>query len=877
MDLTQSKLTKSEWMNVEIPVSDNEKVILKLINDGCEDVNIRINKNLSLFQMMKIEFSEENEAHLFKEYFEKDIQEIITKFDSKKIIKFNTKTLSSKKPKKSDIIRMQNLNENIVSKKMIIFEFTLIDLCQNIMKSFFEKTTDYAFSLYTIIQITKSSIPNINKYVLQFVTQVIDFANSYTSVNQVISKSYEFIEKNPYLLKYEDMTLFPHQKQLFTIFKQKEEDKYELPTPKLVLYIAPTGTGKTLSPIGLSSNHRIIFICVARHVGLALAKAAISMNKKIAFAFGCETASDIRLHYFAASTYTIKKKSGGIGKVDNSIGNKVEIMICDVRSYLTAMHYMLAFNSEPDIITYWDEPTITMDYPEHDLHETIHRNWKENVISKMVLSCATLPNETEIQDTILDFKSKFDKAEIHTISSYDCKKSIAILNKEGFCVLPHLIYSDYNKLLECGVHCTENKTMLRYFDLKEIIRYIEYVNSSAALDENYKINQYFATISDITMNSLKLYYLETLKHIDPTQWSNIHQYLRTTQIKKFPDNYKKASGSELRRTQSMQQENVQKFEPKSFIKSNSFDNAVSSSTIQTPPMKPVNPTSGILLTTSDAHTLTDGPTIFLAQDVEKIARFYIHNSNIPNIVFKKIMEKITANNEVQKRMEKLSQIMEDKLGDGKVDDGEHGKINGKSNKQSNKKKNDRKEEKDPEIRRLTNELDQLRENIASVNLDTNYIPNSSKHQEIWTENPIKNAFSSIISEDIVKDIMEVDVEDPMKILLLLGIGMFTNNPNVQYMEIMKKLAYEQKLYIIIASSDYIYGTNYSFCHGFIGKDLVNMTQQKIIQSMGRIGRNSIQQEYTVRFRDNDILMRLFDPVTENLEAINMSKLFNSDL
>ena len=49
------------------------------------------------------------------------------------------------------------------------------------------------------------------------------------------------------------------------------------------------------------------------------------------------------------------------------------------------------------------------------------------------------------------------------------------------------------------------------------------------------------------------------------------------------------------------------------------------------------------------------------------------------------------------------------------------------------------------------------------------IPNSGKHQEIWTDKPIKNAFSSIISEDIVKDIMEVDVEDPMKILLLFVI------------------------------------------------------------------------------------------------------------
>ena len=56
------------------------------------------------------------------------------------------------------------------------------------------------------------------------------------------------------------------------------------------------------------------------------------MEKKIAFAFGCQTASDIRLHYFAASEYSINNKTGGIWKVDNSVGNKVEIMICDVQS-----------------------------------------------------------------------------------------------------------------------------------------------------------------------------------------------------------------------------------------------------------------------------------------------------------------------------------------------------------------------------------------------------------------------------------------------------------------------------------------------------------------------------------------------------------------
>ena len=61
----------------------------------------------------------------------------------------------------------------------------------------------------------------------------------------------------------------------------------------------------------------------------------------------------------------------------------------------------------------------------------------------------------------------------------------------------------------------------------------------------------------------------------------------------------------------------------------------------------------------------------------------------------------------------------------------------------------------------------------------------------------------------------------------MGIGVFINHENITYTEIMKRLADEQKLYMIIASSDYIYGTNYQFCHGFLSKDL-NLTQEKVI-------------------------------------------------
>jgi hypothetical protein len=121
--------------------------------------------------------------------------------------------------------------------------------------------------------------------------------------------------------------------------------------------------------------------------------------------------------------------------------------------------------------------------------------------------------------------------------------------------------------------------------------------------------------------------------------------------------------------------------------------------------------------------------------------------------------------------------------------------------------------------------------------------------------------------------MGIDVDNQRKLLLILGIGVFSQQSNPQYAEIMKRLAYEQRLFLIIASSDYIYGTNYQFCHGFIGKDLHNMTQQKTIQAIGRIGRNNIQNEYTVRFRDDAILTQLFSTIEHNKEAIVMSRLF----
>jgi hypothetical protein len=879
MDLSQVKLSKTEWENIEIPVSEQEKNILTLICQGFHDPNVRINNNQSMLSFIKMDNTLDNELYLYKLYFEKDVDKLLKQFPDFVYTASSDLKNKKKEPKAVDKMKIDNMQKNIEGKvRHSIFEFLLFDFSKNILSTLLVK--QHGFYLYSIIQFKKSSIIKINRYLQHFVDAVIDYANKKTEIMDIVDSAQDFIERNKYLLKYEDLSLFNHQKELFHLFNDKgnsEEKPNKTYDPKLVLYIAPTGTGKTLSPLGLSEGYKIIFVCVARHIGLSLAKSAVSIGKHIAFAFGCETASDVRLHNHSASSFTRNRKSGGIGKIDNTVGDKVEIMICDVKSYIVGMHYMLAYNKEEDIITYWDEPTITMDYEQHELHTIIHKNWVENKISKMVLSCATLPKEEEISATIADFQDKFTQIikieddhhetiepKIHTIMSYDCRKSISLLDKTGKCVLPHLLFPHYRDILKCVKHCIDNKTLLRYFDLNEIIRFVKHVNHNNDCIDNPEclINNWFKSISEITMSSLKQYYLELLRNIDPDMWEGIYRHLLSSQQNKFigivqsekniKDN--ENTNNSLRKIKSQDFCGVSKKgggEGEDIRRFNSMDS------IQ---QKLFTSECGILLTTQDAHTLTDGPTIFIVDDVLKTGKFYIQQSNIPQNVFDNIMNKIDHNNVIQEKMMRLEKNIEDELG-----------------KEVEKEKKMEKEQFTTNVRKMKSELASLQEQIKSIKMNEIFIPNSQEHQYKWLKNDniVDNAFIPSIEEDNVKRIMMLEINNEMKILLLLGIGVFVNKPNVAYMEIMKSLAYNQKLYLIIASSDYIYGTNYQFCHGFIGKDLTNMTQQKTIQAMGRIGRGNIQQEYTVRFRTDEMLMSLFQPIERNLEAINMSTLFSS--
>ena len=887
-----------------------------MIISGFSDVNITKTAQQSLISFLKIQPSPEMHYHLYTTFYLSMIEALVKKhrknerdylalknkkkqeggdndtvavavavpdvFQSWKGIRGEAKTI-----KKIDAMRIQNIKMD---------KSSLDGIYENVLLSIFDKMMEckyygggslvspsatiaanrfkWTYYYYTLCNLYDNNIPNLNANVDSFISHAVAYYENesveHASVVHFLEHAYEYIERNEYINTYASMQLYEHQKQLFTLVKN--------PDPKLVLYIAPTGTGKTLSPLGITEQYRVVFICAARHVGIALAKAAITMKKKVAFAFGCNNIDDIRLHYFAAKEYTRDWKTGGIRKVDNSVGDNVELMICDVKSYLYAMHYMCAFNPLHKLVMYWDEPTIMMDYAEHPYHAIIHRTWSKNVIPNIVLSSATLPKEDEIGDTIRDFRTKFAGGNVHSIVSHDCKKSIPVLNKSGSVELPHFLFAaePYSKVKERADHCESYKTIMRYFDLREVVRFICAVDKagpSAITSQRYSLARFFSDkLTDITMTSIKAYYLKLLGSIKPDAWVNIISALTASRAP--------------------------------FYKST------------------------IYFTTGDAYTLTDGPTIYLTSDVKKIAAFALQHTDIPDEVFDDIMNDIRFNAVLSDRIGELEHQLDDERakregsGGGAGGGGDQGGGVDKGGRSVSKKELDSKlciNEKSSKVMKRYDELfslqgkiSELREQVKTVTLNEIFIPNTDEHYNYWRErsggsggggggsgsgsgsssndNNASKRFSSDVDPDTVEQIMLLPIDNSWKLLLLMGIGVITTPDEItsmgggsvtstQYNDIIKTLAQNQKLYLIIASSDYIYGTNYQFCHGYIGKDLSDMTQEKTVQAMGRIGRNALQQDYTIRFRDDDLIKKLFTAVPKNdkMEVVNMNRLFISDV
>lgn len=105
-----------------------------------------------------------------------------------------------------------------------------------------------------------------------------------------------------------------------------------------------------------------------------------------------------------------------------------------------------------------------------------------------------------------------------------------------------------------------------------------------------------------------------------------------------------------------------------------------------------------------------------------------------------------------------------------------------------------------------NDIERLKFDIQMIAMEPVYVPNTIQHQKVWLPKNhviVENAFLPNIEEVVVREIISLDVDNQLKILLLLGIGVFDVQSNSSYMEVMKRLAVQQKLFIVIASRELI--------------------------------------------------------------------------
>ena len=808
MDLTQRRLSKNEWEAIEVPVTEEDARVGGMLLEAAHDPSLRRNRAQSLASFLQIRRTPATSQHFWSEYL---LPELSRGPDSPADGGFCGPARKTKAPalRSADRIRLRNAARTLgqPGKRQTIFEFVLIDLVCDVYRQRASLSAPNAWlpPYYALRTLRTRSVACLHETLMACIDAMVIRLDAEVCISDLVTNAASVIERNDALLRHADDQLFEHQRALLTALAPGQKEF----SPQLILMTAPTGTGKTVCPVAVAELKRVVFVCAARHVGIALAKLAVSLQKKVAFAFGCETEDDIRLHYYAAADCIRSKRSGRIVKVDNAAGEHVQIMICDVRSCPLASAYMRRFNRPEDLVLYWDEPTIALDYPDHPCHPIIQEAWDANEIPTVVLSSATLPTTEELAPTCDDFSGRFPGAKITSLASHECRKSIPLISREGQIVMPHDLGretwgGESSVAVRAAARCLENKTLLRHLDLGAGTAFIK-ASLAVVPDLESELSAHFPTVDSVTAQSVKCFYLRCVQSVAEDKHAHA---------------------------------------------------AVLSA------CPPGRPCAGPRVMTQDAHTLTDGPTIFLASNVDAIARFCIKDAALPADVLRRLGEKVAHNEALRRKLDVMQMAYENGT---QKDEG---------------KGHDRKLSAgrvDPAMKRIMKNMDALRAMVKPAALNPQFVPNTTEHLKRHAPGHAGvacAAFAPNISEETVEQVMLVDgVDDKWKLLLLLGVGVFAPWNSPSYTEIMKSLAQRQKLFMVVATSDYIYGTNYQFCHGYIAKDLGRMSQEKCIQAMGRVGRNRLQQTYSIRFRDNCLIRRLFAEDTDRPEVANMRRLF----
>lgn len=774
LDLGQNKLTRVEWESIEKPLPAREVAVLDLISAGFHNPSACHSTLISLLNYIKVPKTSGAHWLVYDRYLRARAQAASKWCRSSEDV---IQPRSVHKVKKADQLRIANSDKKLKGSNLPIYELVALDALEVVAEARPDSVRGIK-ALRGLSFMSAHSPADANPILKNIIVEVCAHGAAMIDIDRILDHAADILESNEWIEKLGYMEVFQHQADLFDVFKTKGEGG------RLVSYIAPTGTGKTLSPVGLCSGHKVIFVCAARHVGLALARACVANGKKVGFAFGCSTHSEIRLHFNASTDCVRDSRSGAIARVNNLAGEQVEILVSDLLSYPIAMRYMMQFSEAEDLLLYWDEPTISMDRPDDPLHPIIRQAWSTNAIPNVVLASATLPGSTDIQPTIQSFCVKFPGATHTEIRAGDERVSVPVLLPSGEIAMPHSVAPEMPQS-SIARHCRAHPAVKRYIDLASAARFVQYSSSGMAVMRT-------SSALDVNVGTVKDAYLAAIEAGDCRD-----DHIRRTSV-----------------------------------------------------------ACGPRLSTHDAASIRNGPAIYLAEKVEKVGRFLWQEAKIPKELTIRMQKILKSNRHVLSKAEATMQTFEERL--RSLDAG------------------DKKMAKDripANLRSLRDQAERLANSTQAAELPEQYKPNTDLHRKRFGHGKVKDAHVANIDTGTSERIMNLmDVPDQMKLLLLMGIGVFSTELPISYQEIMKELASQQKLLVVISSSDFIYGTNYQFTHGYIGKDLEFLSQEKLIQALGRVGRRNAQCRYTFRLRSEKLAKTLFTPPLEQPEVASFRAL-----
>jgi hypothetical protein len=247
------------------------------------------------------------------------------------------------------------------------------------------------------------------------------------------------------------------------------------------------------------------------------------------------------------------------------------------------------------------------------------------------------------------------------------------------------------------------------------------------------------------MKSIKLYYLKVLKNILPDSWASVYTAFQLGRKQRIiPNTGIDPSGNKILKTRSlgpvteaknmnssMSGASLTRMASTQVTTSSAASSAATSSTTQ------AKGSCAIYVTTKDAYTLTDGPTIFLANDVQKVAKFCIQQANIPASIMKDIMEKIEFNNTLNERIAGIESDLafeEEKITNKLCGASGASKSMERKNKNKSKIASDMIDKTDDaNIVKMRDTLEDLKKMVKSATLNDVFIPNKLTHLTVWAE------------------------------------------------------------------------------------------------------------------------------------------------